>query len=221
MPYGNSLTPLYIIFTSGSTGRPKGVPVTQRSTVNLVNSFTKLLKVNSNDVVLKVTTIAFDIAELDIYLPLFNGGKLVIASKETSMNMELLQEKLETSKATIFQATPITHKMLVQSGWKGKKDLKIISGGDAMSKELGAQLLSRVNEVWNCYGPTETTIYNTAKKVAESDISGEGIVSIGRPLDNNLMYILDSEMKLVPIGTSGELLSEVTAYHLDILIILR
>ena len=205
LSYGNPLTPLYIIFTSGSTGKPKGVPVSQRSTVNLINSFSKLLKVNSNDVVLTVTTIAFDIAELDIYLPLFNGGKLVIASKETSMSMELLQDKLETSKATIFQATPITHKMLVQAGWKGKKDLKIISGGDAMSKELGSQLLKRVNEVWNCYGPTETTIYNTAKKVSESDLSGEGIVSIGRPFDNNRMYVVDSEMKLVPIGTPGEL----------------
>jgi amino acid adenylation domain-containing protein len=203
--YGNASKPLYILFTSGSTGRPKGVPVLQRSTVNLINSFSKLLKVSSKDIVLTVTTIAFDIAELDIYLALLNGAKLVIASRETSMNMELLMEKFETSNPTIFQATPVTYKMLIQAGWKGKKDIKIISGGDAMSRELGSALIARTREVWNCYGPTETTIYNTAKKVIPEDATGEGYVSIGRPLDNNLMYILDAKMMPVPVGVPGEL----------------
>lgn len=205
LPNGNAQAPLYVIFTSGSTGRPKGVPVLQRSTVNLINSFSKLLKVSSDDIVLTVTTIAFDIEELDVYLALLNGAKLVIASQETSMNMELLIEKFETSNATIFQATPVTHKMLIQAGWKGKKDLKIISGGDAMSRALGGALVACTREVWNCYGPTETTIYNTAKKVIPEDATGEGIVSIGRPLDNNTMYILNEKMMPVPVGVVGEL----------------
>jgi len=152
-----------------------------------------------------VTTITFDIAESDIYLALLNGGKLVIATRETSMNMELLKEKLETSKATIFEATPITHKMLIQAGWKGKKDLKLVSGGDEMSRELGAELVKRVKEVFNVYGPTETTIYNTYKRVVPEDAEGEGCVPLGRPVDNNQLYILDTELKLVPVGIPGEL----------------
>jgi amino acid adenylation domain-containing protein len=205
LPYGKPLTPLYIIFTSGSTGKPKGVPVTQRSTVNLINCFTRLLQVTTKDIILMVTTITFDIAESDIYLALLNGGKLVIATRETSMNMELLKEKLETSKATIFEATPITHKMLIQAGWKGKKDLKLVSGGDEMSRELGAELVKRVKEVFNVYGPTETTIYNTYKRVVPEDAEGEGCVPLGRPVDNNQLYILDTELKLVPVGIPGEL----------------
>jgi amino acid adenylation domain-containing protein len=205
LAFGNALKPLYILFTSGSTGKPKGVPVLQRSTVNVVNSFSKMLKVTPGDILFTVTTIAFDLAELDIYLALLNGTKLVLGNRETAMSMELLMEKIETSGATIFQATPVTYRMLTQAGWKGKPDLKIISGGDTISKELGKQLLIRTREVWNCYGPTETTIYNTAKKVIPEDTVGEGIVSIGRPFDNNTLYILDPGMNLVPIGGTGEL----------------
>jgi amino acid adenylation domain-containing protein len=205
LAFGNSTKPLYILFTSGSTGKPKGVPILQRSTVNLINSFSTRLKVTPADIVFTVTTIAFDIAELDIYLALLNGAKLVVASRETTMNMELLMDKLETSQATIFQATPVTHRMLIQAGWKGKPDLKIISGGEAMSRELGEGLLARTREVWNCYGPTETTIYNTGKKVTKEDASGEGYVSIGRPLDNNILYVLNSDMVPVPVGVPGEL----------------
>lgn len=205
LAFGNAYKPLYVLFTSGSTGKPKGVAVLQRSTINVVNAFSKLLRVTPKDIVFTVTTIAFDLAELDIYLALLNGGKVVLGTREAAMSMELLMEKIESSHATIFQATPVTHRMLVQAGWKGKKDLKIISGGDAMSKELGKELLQRTQEVWNSYGPTETTIYNTTKMVVPADTEGEGIVTIGRPFDNNTMYILDSEMNPVPIGTAGEL----------------
>ncbi|MCX6248515.1 MAG: amino acid adenylation domain-containing protein [Bacteroidetes bacterium] len=202
---GDAMSPLYILFTSGSTGKPKGVPVLQRSTVNVVNSFSKLLRVSSSDILFTVTTIAFDLAELDIYLALLNGAKLVLGSLETAMSMDLLSEKLATSGATIFQATPVTHRMLIQSGWKGKPDLKIISGGEAMTRELAGELLARTKEVWNCYGPTETTIYNTARKVTADDESGEGVVSIGRPFDNNKLYVLNADMLPVRIGVPGEL----------------
>ncbi len=205
LPYGNPLRPLYILFTSGSTGKPKGVPVLQHSTVNVVNVFSKFLKVTPQDIMMTVTTIAFDLAELDIYLALLNGAKLVLGTTETAMSMEKLINRIESSNATIFQATPITYKMLIQAGWKGKQDLKIISGGDAMPRTLAMELLKRTREFWNCYGPTETTIYNTAKKVTQEDGTGEGIVSIGKAFDNNTMYILDEEMKLVPVGITGEL----------------
>jgi len=204
LSFGNSDKPLYVLYTSGSTGKPKGVPVRHNSTVNVVNSLSRLIGVTDKDILFTVTTIAFDLAELDIYMTLLSGARLVIGSQEAAMNMELLIKKLDESKATLFQATPITYKMLIRAGWKGKSDLKIISGGDAMTKELGKQLLSRCLEVWNCWGPTETTIYNTGKKVTEEDTSGEGLVSIGKPLDNNTLYVLNQGMIPVPVGVGGE-----------------
>jgi amino acid adenylation domain-containing protein len=205
LSFGDPLRPAYILYTSGSTGKPKGVQVCQRSLVNLINAFTRMMDVTSNDILLTVSTIAFDIAELEVYLPLFNGGKLVIASQETVMNMDLLMTKIEESGATLFQATPVTYKMLMLNGWKGKSDLRVVTGGDALSKDLARMMLARVKEVYNCYGPTETTIYSTGHRISEKDAEGEGIVSIGKPLDNNTLYILNPAKVPVPVGVPGEL----------------
>ncbi|MCX6245240.1 MAG: amino acid adenylation domain-containing protein [Bacteroidetes bacterium] len=202
---GNPLKPAYILYTSGSTGKPKGVPVLQHSLVNLINAFTKMMKIVPEDIYLSVTTISFDIAELDMYLPLFNGARVVIASQETAMDMELLIKRFESSQATLFQATPVTYKMLLLNNWQGKSDLRVITGGDATTKEQGRKLLAICKEVWNCYGPTETTIYSTGGRVMPEDVAGEGIVNIGRPLDNNFIYILNSSGIPVPGGIPGEL----------------
>jgi amino acid adenylation domain-containing protein len=205
LSFGNSQKPAYILYTSGSTGKPKGVPITQHAVVNLVNSMTKLLRFNAQDILLAVTTISFDIAELEMYMPLFVGAKLVIATQETATDMELLSEKIEESKATIFQATPVTFKMLMIQGWNGKKDLKLIIGGEALSKELVRYLLPRCMEVYNSYGPTETAIYSVVRNLAIKDSEGEGYVPIGRPLDNTTLYVLNKKLIPVPIGIPGEL----------------
>lgn len=205
LTFGNSQKPAYILYTSGSTGKPKGVPITQMAVVNLVNSMTKLLEFTSSDILLAVTTISFDIAELEMYMPLFAGAKLVIASQETAIDMVLLAEKMENCKATIFQATPVTYKMLLISGWEGKKDLKTICGGEALSKELVRELLPRVSGVWNSYGPTETAIYSVVRNLTMDDTLGEGYVPIGRPIDNTTLYVLNSKLVPVPIGVPGEL----------------
>jgi amino acid adenylation domain-containing protein len=202
---GNPLKPVYILYTSGSTGKPKGVPIKQHSVVNLVNSYSKMINATKEDILFAVTTISFDIAEVELYLPLFSGAKIVIGSQETAMNMELLMQAIDESNATIFQATPVTFKMLIRSSWPGKKDLKIISGGEAFSKELASELLTRCKDVWNVYGPTETTIWSTSKKVSESDLTGDGYVAIGRPVDNTTLYVLNKKMVPMPIGLSGEL----------------
>jgi thioesterase domain-containing protein/acyl carrier protein len=165
----------------------------------------KLLNITPNDVLLAGTTISFDIAEMEIYLPLFTGAKLVIASEETAVNIELLKQRLVETGTTIFQATPVTFRMLVLSGWEGKPDLKLVCGGEALSKELGRDLISRCREVWNAYGPTETTIWSVAKRILPDDVTGEGFAAIGRPLDNTSLYVLNSKMVPVPVGVAGEL----------------
>ncbi|HTX88204.1 MAG TPA: amino acid adenylation domain-containing protein [Bacteroidales bacterium] len=202
---GNPQKPAYILYTSGSTGKPKGVPVLQHSVVNLVSSIGKLLAVKPDDTLLAVTTIAFDIAELEMFLPLFNGARVVIGSQETAMDMELLMRKLDECHATIFQATPVTFKMLIRSSWKGKPDLKVVSGGEAFSKELARELLSRCKEVWNGYGPTETTIYSVIAKIDKESAAGEGYAPIGRPVDNTKVYVLNRKRVPVPAGHAGEL----------------
>ena len=203
--FGNPLKPAYILYTSGSTGKPKGVQIKHHSTINCVNSIGKRIRISPSDVVLAQTTIAFDVAEMEIFLPLLNGAKVVIASQETASNIEMLKSRITESGATFLFATPVTFRMLVLSSWKGKPDLKILSGGEALSKELAKQLLSLCGEVWNGYAPTETTIYSTVKKLTDADVTGDGYVTLGRPLDNTSLYILNPERIPVPVGVPGEL----------------
>ncbi len=205
LTFGNPAKPGYILYTSGSTGKPKGVPITQHAVVNLVNSMTRLVSFTVKDILLAVTTISFDIAELEMYMPLFIGAKLVIATQETATDMDLLAKKLVDCKATLFQATPVTFKMLMIGGWQGKKDLKLIIGGEALSKELVRELLTRCAGVWNSYGPTETAIYSVVRHNTMEDTVGEGYVPIGRPVDNTVCYLLNKKLVPVPIGIPGEL----------------
>lgn len=203
--YGNPQQAAYILYTSGSTGKPKGVQIKHHSTLNAVNSITKKMRVTSRDTLLAVTTVAFDVAEMDFYLPLLNGAKLVIANQETVHDIELLKIKINESSATLFLATPVTFKMLILSSWKGKSDLRVLSGGEALSRDLAGKLLERCGEVWNGYAPTETTIYSLVKKVLPENTIGDGYVELGRPLDNTILYVLNSKNVPVPIGVPGEL----------------
>ncbi|MCX6248516.1 MAG: amino acid adenylation domain-containing protein [Bacteroidetes bacterium] len=205
LAFGNPQKAAYILYTSGSTGKPKGVQVKHNSTLNAVNAITKKLKVTSHDTLMAVTTVAFDVAEMDFYLPLLNGARLVIANQETVHDIELLKSKIESSGATLFLATPVTFKMLILSSWKGKKDLRILSGGEALSRELAGKLLDRCGEVWNGYAPTETTIYSLVQQVNTANTTGDGYVELGRPLDNTLLYVLNSKKVPVPAGIPGEL----------------
>ncbi|MCA9465211.1 MAG: non-ribosomal peptide synthetase, partial [Nitrospira sp.] len=191
----------YVIYTSGSTGQPKGVEITHRSLVNFLYSMSRKLGVTNTDVFLAVTPITFDIAALELFLPLSVGARVILLNEEEVRDGHQLIEILRTSGATVMQATPATWHMLLQAGWEGNKDLKILSGGEALSRELAEKLLTRSREVWNLYGPTETTIWSTAHKVR----TGNGPVSIGRPIDNTRTLILDKQFQLTPIGIPGEL----------------
>ena len=191
----------YVIYTSGSTGKPKGVQIYHRAVVNFLTSMRTAPGMNAKDVLVAVTTISFDIAGLELYLPLTVGARVVLESREIAADGEKLREKLASYRATCMQATPATWRLLLESGWEGGKDLKILCGGEALPRDLVKELIARASSVWNLYGPTETTIWSTIHKIDSS----EAPVLIGRPIANTEIYILDRFMRPAPIGVPGEL----------------
>ncbi len=191
----------YVIYTSGSTGKPKGVEITHGSVVNFLTSMREKPGMTERDVMLAVTTISFDIAGLELYLPLVVGGRVVIASREIAVDGTRLSQHINNSQATVMQATPATWRILIDAGWEGSKQLKILCGGEALPRELANKLIEKSAALWNMYGPTETTIWSTVHQVS----STEGPVLVGRPIANTRIYILDHYMQPAPIGVPGEL----------------
>lgn len=191
----------YVIYTSGSTGRPKGVQVLQRAVVNFLLSMAREPGLSDRDTLLAVTTLSFDIAGLELFLPLTVGARLVLVPREVAADAARLMEQLAASGATTMQATPATWRLLIDGGWSGTRGLKILCGGEAMPRELARKLLARGGELWNMYGPTETTIWSTVHRVDERG----GSVPIGRPIANTQVYVLDAARRPVPVGVIGEL----------------
>src|SRR3990172_8941281 len=155
----------------------------------------------SDDVLLAVTTLSFDIHVLEIFLPLIVGARVIIVGRGAAADGIKLIENLDASGATVMQATPVTWRLLLGAGWQGNKRLKVLCGGEALPQELANQLLEKFASLWNMYGPTETTVWSAVHRVA----SGEGIVPIGRPIANTQVYVLDEALQLRPIGVPGEL----------------
>jgi len=195
----------YVIHTSGSTGQPKGVVVSHQAVTNFLVSMADRPGLTAADALLAVTTISFDIAGLELYLPLAVGARLVLASREVASASEKLMETLKAEGITVMQATPATWQLLYGGGWTGDPDLKVLCGGEALSPELADRLLRSCKSVWNVYGPTEATIWSTVHRV-DADDGTAGSVSIGRPLANTRIYIVDRLFQPVPIGVPGELL---------------
>jgi len=191
----------YILYTSGSTGQPKGVAVTHRNFLNLLQSIQKLPGIAAHDKMLGITTMSFDISELESFGPLISGAELIILDVETAKDGRALAEFIEAEGLSIVQATPFTWKMMLEYGWEKHLPIKAFCGGEAMSRELAGKLIERCNEVWNMYGPTETTIYSTIKKVTDNSQP----ITIGKPIDNTQVYILDPNMDEVPNGVEGEI----------------
>ena len=192
----------YVIYTSGSTGKPKGVQLEHRSVVNFLCSMRREPGMTADDVLVAVTTLSFDIAGLELYLPLLVGGRLVVASRDATFDGRLLMHLLKQSGATIMQATPTTWRVLLESGWEGDPKLKVLVGGEALSADLARQLALRCGSVWNMYGPTETTIWSSVYKVEGKD---EKLVPIGKPIANTTFHILDAKRQPVADGAEGEL----------------
>lgn len=205
-PYPNRAIPdnlAYIIYTSGSTGKPKGVEITHRALVNFLTAMGQTLGLSQTDSLLSVTTLSFDIAALELYLPLILGAKVIILPRDSAANGIQLSQQLAQTQATVMQATPATWRLLLAAGWQQSSPLKILCGGEALSCDLANQLLARGTEVWNLYGPTETTVWSAVYKVESQE--DQGIVAIGRPIANTEFYVLDSHQQPVPIGVPGEL----------------
>jgi amino acid adenylation domain-containing protein len=191
----------YVIFTSGSTGRPKGVQVPHRALTNLLASMGEEPGLREGDVLVAVTTLAFDIAGLELFLPLVVGGRVVLASRDAAGDPSALAALLEYAGATVMQATPATWRMLIDSGWEGKPGLKVLCGGEGLPAELARELRLRCGQLWNVYGPTETTIWSTLERIEEAGPT----VPIGRPIANTQTYVLDGHLHPVPLGAAGEL----------------
>lgn len=197
----------YLIYTSGSTGKPKGVQILHSALVNFLSAMRLSPGLTQADTFLSVTPLSFDIAALELYLPLIVGARVVVVSREVAADGTRLLERLASSGATIMQATPATWRMLLAAGWQGSESLKILCGAETLNRELAIQLRERGTELWNLYGPTETTIWSTAYKVdsQKSDFRAGEVISIGRPIANTQLYVLDQDQQPVPVGIIGEL----------------
>jgi len=191
----------YVIYTSGSTGKPKGVAIEQGALVNLLRSMQREPGLAATDTLVAVTTLGFDIAALELFLPLLTGARLVIANEEQASNPNALLTLLKESHATVLQATPGLWRALIDAGWNQKVPLRVLCGGEAMSRDLADKLLDRTPEVWNVYGPTETTIWSSATRVTR----GVAAPRIGPPIANTQFYVLDKHRQPVPVGVDGEL----------------
>ncbi|WP_428268382.1 amino acid adenylation domain-containing protein [Haliangium sp.] len=191
----------YSIYTSGSTGKPKGVEIPHRAVVNFLASMAQTPGFGPDDKLLAVTTLSFDISVLELFLPLTTGGTVIVASRDQAVDGPDLMELLDATKATVMQATPATWRLLIEADWEGSPSLtKVLCGGEAWPPGLARELIARVPEVWNMYGPTETTIWSTCARITDPDD-----VTIGTPIANTQVYVLDKRLQPVPVGVAGEL----------------
>jgi len=190
----------YLIYTSGSTGRPKGVLVPHSAVANFLAAMTSALQFTAADSVLAVTSPSFDISVLEMFVPLVNGGGVIVASREEVADGARLAHRLGESGATLMQATPSTWRLLMQLDWRGDPGLAAVVGGEPLPPALAAWLRPRVRTLWNAYGPTETTVWSTLARIED-----DGPITVGRPIANTRIYLLGADGELLPPGETGEI----------------
>jgi amino acid adenylation domain-containing protein len=194
--------PSYLIYTSGSTGQPKGVAVPHRAVVNLLASLERLPGMHQGVRLLAVTTLSFDIAVTELLLPLAYGATVVMATEAQAVDGRALASLIGMHDINVLQATPSRWNVLLDAGWKGKRELRALVTGEPLPRALAKELCSRCDEVWNMYGPTETTVFSSGWRVDMDTSTG---ISLGRPIANTTICILDSENMRCPIGVMGEI----------------
>ncbi|HZU09237.1 MAG TPA: amino acid adenylation domain-containing protein [Pseudacidobacterium sp.] len=193
---------VYVLYTSGSTGKPKGVEVTHRNLWNFLEGMQVELKPKASDRFLAITTLIFDIAGLELYLPLTVGACVVMGSSDALRNPPVLARLVQRSGVTHMQATPSLWRILLANSKTKIEHVHALVGGEALSAELAARLKSMAARVTQFYGPTETTIWSTAQELKEV---GDTPPPIGRPILNTQLYVLDENQQLVATGVTGEL----------------
>jgi amino acid adenylation domain-containing protein len=191
----------YILYTSGSTGQPKGVEVTHGSVANFLASMRRRPGFSSSDKLLAVTTLSFDISVLELFLPLTAGGTTVVASRDESGDARRLAAMLEHHSITTMQATPSTWRLLLRDGWAGRPQMTALCGGEPLPPDLVPDLRGKVKALWNMFGPTETTVWSTCKR-----LEGDGPITVGTPIDNTAVYIADDRFEPLPPAVPGEIL---------------
>jgi amino acid adenylation domain-containing protein len=190
----------YVIFTSGSTGKPKGVQVPHRAVVNFLCSMRATPGYRGGDRLVAVTTLSFDIAVNELLTPLVSGATVVLATRTQALDGFALRALVEESGATLMQATPATWRMLLEAGWQGGAGFRAMCGGEALDRDLAQRLLASGVELWNMYGPTETTVWSTCWKVER-----DAPISIGTPIANTTVWVLDAANRPTPVGVPGEI----------------
>lgn len=191
----------YVLYTSGSTGMPKGVEIEHSNLYNLLLSVQKMPGLTDKDKLLAVTTISFDISITELFLPLITGAQLVLTDSQSTKDGGALLDIIRNEHITFIQATPVTYKIMLEAGWDELIDMKVTSTGEPLPKDLALKLLPRCTALYNMYGPTETTIFSTGKQIKTE----EEQITIGKPVDNTSIYILDEDFKQVPHGETGEI----------------
>lgn len=194
--------PAYAIYTSGSTGNPKGVVIPQQAFINFLHGMQHSIGLHQQDRLLAVTSLSFDIAGLELFMPLLAGARVVLATKDEARDVEQLLRLLKQEKISFMQATPATWHMLVNEPWQPPTGFKVLCGGEPMPMALANKLLQRGVALYNVYGPTETTVWSTVYKV-EGEVTGN--IPIGVPIANTTVYVLDEYRQPVPVGVPGEL----------------
>jgi len=205
LPPPSPNAPAYVIYTSGSTGQPKGVLVHHRALVNVLWAVREEPGVSAADRFVSVSSVAFDISGLEVFLTLTVGARLVLATEQQVVDGAALLHLLREERASVMFATPVTWQFLLAAGWNGQPRLKVMCGGEAVSRELAERILATGSELWNVYGPTETTIYASALRIDRQTLSTSASVPLGGPLPNLQFYVLDRHGELAPIGAPGEL----------------
>lgn len=205
--------PAYLIYTSGSTGVPKGVVVPRRAVLNFLLSMQQRPALSPASRLAAVTTLSFDIAVLELLLPLLCGAEMLLVDREDASDGTRLRALLEEHRIDTLQATPSTWRLLLEAGWRGGPHWKALCGGEALSTELAEALLPCVGELWNLYGPTETTVWSTCARITP----GLGDIVVGHPIGNTRVHLLSPDGHPVPIGATGEIViagaGVATGYH--------
>ncbi len=190
----------YLIYTSGTTGIPKGVEITHNALTNFLVSMRRCPGIDATDKILAITSYTFDISILELLGPLFSGASVILANDNEIKDLKLLIDRFGAEAPTWMQATPAMWSILLESGWRGHRNLKLLTGGEDLPEHLAEQLLNFCSSLWNMYGPTETTIWSTTGRIESS-----ANIHVGKPIDNTRTYILGKRKELLPLYVTGEL----------------